>query len=859
MVATKAISKGRLIFCERPLVALQSLGNPVWICHGCQAFVGGPHQALDILATRKMPAMIAGDDDKTKTQEVDEDENCDDQSSWKVVPCRYDCGQVYCSVECEADFWEARHQFLCTGRIGAEEEAEEGKMEAHEQHPLIQFKQHAVTTNEIFLLVAEWLVGERNHFRSLTLQLQSESDGNTVTTNQLHDNNNRSVVADVFCQTNPYDDFCREPWWDIDANDTTPGDNDKMEEENKTEDILKQLCEEAARSWNDHCSLLQKEERRSHGKSTRAENNNGSKEEEQGMDATTTALHIAGIIGACELNSMGIRRRNPLCRDIFSQQLRTAREQEILKCLEQAGMIGTNQEEEEEEEEEEVIVEEEETGDNGDQGHANIGAEVGHTDGNENSNADSATGSMEADHDNKATEDYEGEEVEYTVDEIAGFLAGLDIYEEDTTKNDTNNTIDDDDDDDDAGAHIGCGNSCASEGGDQDDFDALFPPLDGTAMYALTCKMNHSCEPNVAVLYKTRGWGSKHPLVVHAVAIRDIKPGEELCISYIEEKAPREKRQEELLHYGFMCACTKCEREKDGPVEESKADSAADTEEVEDLLFGSDDSDSCDENNDGSDDNGGNAKIKSVEGRQSDSPGDTNGEAAEGEVALENCLHRLDTVLNHSIMGTVPVPFLGPLMAFVFQTAATSQVDLDKEVTVGCLLEKCVAALRERDFVMAKSVGADLKRVLLFMLKKESQWPSTAYREAFWCAAVTAAVGLAHQCSFLVAISHLDEALILGLNRAAVSDFFAYVELHASQMAVGPCMPIVGSENIPDYTSQYFVDVVMSKGLTQPIQFPIPEYIKPDECMIQSTYFSKAKAVVVRKIATGWSAIHKWR
>ena len=851
MVATKPISKGRLIFCERPLVALQSLGNPVWICHGCHAFVGGPHQALDILATRQMPTIItAGGDDKTKATANDEDEN-DDQSSWKVVPCRYDCGQVYCSVECEADCWEARHRFLCTGRIGAEEEEEEENMEA-QPHPLIEFKQHAVSTNEIFLLVAEWLVGEKNRFRSV--ELESTSDETTVTAKQpLHNNIHPAALADVFCQTNPYDDFCREPWWDIDANKTL-SDNDKKKEEDKTRDILKQLCEEAARSWNNHCSLLQKENRRSDGKPTMDANSSSSKEEEQGIDATTTALHIAGIIGACELNSMGIRRRNPLCRDIFSQQVRTAREREILKCLEQAGMIGTN---EEEEEEEEKSIEEEKNGHNDNQDHGNTGEEVGVTDGN------SATESKRAEDNNMATEEYEEEEVEYTIDEIAGFLAGLDIYEEDTTKKDTNNATDDDTnpaaDDDDDDAHNACGDSCGSEQGDQDDFDALFPPLDGTAMYALTCKMNHSCEPNVAVLYKTRGWGPKHPLVVHAVAIRDIKPGEELCISYIEEKAPREKRQEELLHYGFSCACTKCEREKNGPFEVSKAEGTADAGEIEDLLFGSDDSDNNDDNEDGEDDSDDNAKINGGEVGPSDSPGGTNEAFAEGEAALENCLHRLDTVLNNSIMGTVPVPFLGPVMAFVFQTAATAQIDLNKVGTVGCLLGKCVTALRERDFVMAKSVGADLKRLLLFMLKKESQWPSTAYREAFWCAAVAAAVGLAHQCSFLAAISHLDEALILGIDRSAVSDFFAYVELHASQMVVGPCMPIFGSENIPDYTSQYFSNIVMSKGLSQPIQFPMPEYAKPDESMIQSTYFSKAKAVVVRKVAIGWSAIHKWR
>ena len=179
LVATQPIPKGRLIFCERPLVALQSLGNPVWVCHGCHAFVGGPHAALTILATQSLPTTIipktsiATAEDEQDNDE-DEDEH-DDQSSWKVVPCRHECGQVYCSTECEADFWEARHRFLCTGQIASvssgedEDEAsqvqsqEQPQQQQQQQHPLIQFKQHAITTNEIFLLVAEWVVGEYTH------------------------------------------------------------------------------------------------------------------------------------------------------------------------------------------------------------------------------------------------------------------------------------------------------------------------------------------------------------------------------------------------------------------------------------------------------------------------------------------------------------------------------------------------------------------------------------------------------------------------------------------------------------------------------------------------------------------------
>ncbi len=36
---------------------------------------------------------------------------------------------------------------------------------------------------------------------------------------------------------------------------------------------------------------------------------------------------------------------------------------------------------------------------------------------------------------------------------------------------------------------------------DDTGFDTLFPPLDGTGFFMTTCKINHSCDPNVFVRY----------------------------------------------------------------------------------------------------------------------------------------------------------------------------------------------------------------------------------------------------------------------------------------------------------------------------------------------------------------------
>lgn len=64
--------------------------------------------------------------------------------------------------------------------------------------------------------------------------------------------------------------------------------------------------------------------------------------------------------------------------------------------------------------------------------------------------------------------------------------------------------------------------------------DALFPPLDGTALYTTLCKINHSCVPNVLVSYTcTR----EHGLVAVLHAVRPVAAGEELVQSYVDQHA----------------------------------------------------------------------------------------------------------------------------------------------------------------------------------------------------------------------------------------------------------------------------------------------------------------------------------
>jgi hypothetical protein len=63
--------------------------------------------------------------------------------------------------------------------------------------------------------------------------------------------------------------------------------------------------------------------------------------------------------------------------------------------------------------------------------------------------------------------------------------------------------------------------------------DEIFLPLDGTALYSIFCKINHSCNPNVMVKYV---FTLEYGLVAQMVALREIKAGEELLQSYIDQK-----------------------------------------------------------------------------------------------------------------------------------------------------------------------------------------------------------------------------------------------------------------------------------------------------------------------------------
>lgn len=89
----------------------------------------------------------------------------------------------------------------------------------------------------------------------------------------------------------------------------------------------------------------------------------------------------------------------------------------------------------------------------------------------------------------------------------------------------------------------------------------MFSALDGTALLALICCMNHSCAPNCEVRW-VGGLGGA-PVLAELVALAPVGQGEELYQSYVKvEGTTVEGRRAALRDYGFVCHCSRCVAEE---------------------------------------------------------------------------------------------------------------------------------------------------------------------------------------------------------------------------------------------------------------------------------------------------------
>jgi Cupin-like domain/SET domain len=651
-------------------------------------------------------------------------------------------------------------------------------------HPLVQFKAFAAQTNEILLAAAQWWVVQHATDTGRT----AESNGNDA------EGNNGSVDG-------AYTDFVMEPWWDVSVLDLLHSNNPGgFAEAIHIQQAQREICEQAAELLNQALAAA-------------AAAAAVARESERTVHIPpVSALDIARRLGSFSQNAIGFRSRHPLCREVFDPDFRMRWHSEIVMALEEARFLGECQDEDEDEDERENEGENKGASDVEGEGAADVGLEDG--------------------------DDGDGTQGPPTPQEVATLLSGL-FVDEDGTVMETSQPSGESDD--------------AVEPDTQrvrdttgDDLDYIFPPLDGTALYSTTCKMNHSCDPNVIVLFKRRSFGRLHPLVAHCVALRDIAEGEELTISYIENDQPYDERQLALASYGFTCRCTKCEFESTS--ENQNGTAIGVTSSLEENLFGSDDEEEAVPHS------------SSAGGGSSD---DAEDEDMRGERDLEQLLERLESRSNHSQFGSLPLSMAARVFSYMIQTGS-SLVDPSEEMEnvesdiMSRILSRCLVGARERDYCLCRVSGIDLESHLFRELRCRGSFLSVGHREAYWCSVLSAAVGFAHEGSFLEALALLDKGLVLGLQRDnhCLHSFVEYVEFHTNEVAVGHVPPSV-SVTIPKCPS---TEHTHARGLARALGIKIDERHLPMSFEeFQREFLKTCRPVLFREYASSWKALDSVR
>ena len=824
MIASTDIQEGRLVFVERPFIAMQTMGNMhegSLVCNYCFAFCGGPKQALRVISDASCLQDITTTDGKCIPLGGNHDSGFSGyfpEDPQTIYPCKHKCGVVYCSLECLQDDWEwGGHRELCTGTIPEpveppseqeQKDVNDGDLSSIESHngtdsemdPLLKFKVHAMETNEIFLLVAVWLI------RILKNDLPYNDDDNM--------------------NSHPYTDFQMNAWWDVKANEEMMSkitqkdkkNNNDGEDTNAAESlgkILKQLCEE---SYSYLSQTL-----RSRLPSAQS-------------SPWLSTIGMARLIGSLEQNCLGVRGKHPLVREIMENtELRCEFHEELIQCLEGARVIGNDEGDDDSSCGCGSDEDDDNNNDDGNEDDENDEDEIIVTDTNDtidvhvvDRDADAAIVTRA---DNVGTTAIvKDDELDYSPEDIAAILANL---KPDLT------------------------NNCA-----YDEWDGVIRPLDGVSHYSIATKMNHSCEPNVILVYKTRGWGRDHPLAAYIVALKDISPGEELTISYISSEDSYEERQAALANYGFVCKCLKCENEKIGIVEAGEApESGIDSVDEYDLFGGEGDDDDDDDDDD---DLFGNDEDHDG---KSDDEIDRNDETLSGAERLSNVAERIDSILNKSNHLAIPLKCLAPVSNYVIRQVSSLLQDIQNESSfdddhhnIANLLEHNMVAVRDRDFASCRIVGSDLELFLYNQLQSKGSWETPIHRASYWCASIAASIGYAHDGSFIVSMKYLDKAIILGQDRSIIKNYFDYVEMYASQMAACPT-PIAVHCKVSDFQCPKLREGVITRALPQKIMFPVNEICRNYDSNNSNilTACNQSKSLVIRDLASTWPAVKKWR
>ena len=78
------------------------------VCYSCMNFLGDAEFQMDILSG-------------TTSRQIISQQGGKHGSSVIAVPCKNECGELYCSSVCAETHWNNGHKHLCTGKISEEE------------------------------------------------------------------------------------------------------------------------------------------------------------------------------------------------------------------------------------------------------------------------------------------------------------------------------------------------------------------------------------------------------------------------------------------------------------------------------------------------------------------------------------------------------------------------------------------------------------------------------------------------------------------------------------------------------------------------------------------------------------------
>jgi len=463
------------------------------------------------------------------------------------------------------------------------------------------------------------------------------------------------------------------------------------------------------------------------------------------------------------------------------------------------------------------------------------------------------------------------------------------------------------------------------------------------AMYSTTCKMNHSCSPNIFVSYLdtssllstsstfshlTDNFNDNHhhhhhnllmrmkqqpPLILMWTALKEIRKGDELCISYIQNDLPFEERQSELKqNYGFDCFCTKCTDEKNqkdcGSSSEDNGVSSSpdDAKENYDDLFGSDSDTDSEENvneeNDGDDCDNHNENEENEE--NSDGVDEYDERKSEQELQdhiQETKLSVLSaTSSSSSDQSMIPLSILAPTSSYIITRGKqwlAKNTDNNHEGTEDDLketLSKCIDYIQQRDFQSLYSFG--VKGLHKTYPKCISSCPQ--YRAPFLFSSLSLILSCIQHHLFLNALELLDLLYILfydsdnTINQTEVTkddlneildQLLQYITIFTGEsngyslykgIVVVPS-PSSSSFRLKPMIQDFSNDPVLKKQINEiglkdskGIRFPIDEMKHLDsdntrreeiQKTFQSDYVYKKQPLVLREFASDWKAVQKWR